>query len=129
MTLQLLIADDDPDDARLVAYRVKRAGFAVEWRRVDDEPAFTRELPTADLVICDFSMPSFSPVRALEVIRELGLTTPLLLVSGSVSAAWVSQILGLGAVGYLSKDKLGGLDHAVRDALGGRAPIVGGLSS
>lgn len=119
--LNLLIADDDPDDARLVAYKVKRAGFAVEWRRVDDEAAFSRELPTADLVICDFSMPKFSPARALEVIRQLGLTTPLLLVSGSVSATAVEQIMTLGAVGYLAKDQLAGLGQAVRDALDGRS--------
>jgi CheY-like chemotaxis protein len=120
--LNLLIADDDPDDAQLVAYKVKRAGFVLDWRRVDDEPAFNRELATADLVICDFSMPRFSPVRALEVIRQRGLTTPLLLVSGSVSATSVDQIMTLGAVGYLSKDKLAGLGQAVRDALDRRSP-------
>jgi len=124
MVLKLLIADDDPDDARLVAYKLKRAGFEVEWCRVDDEPAFDRELPTADLVICDFSMPKFSPVRALEVIRQRGLTTPLILVSGSVSATTVDEIITLGAVGYLSKDKLAGLGQAVRDALDRRSPAA-----
>jgi len=120
--LNLLIADDDPDDARLVADKVKRAGFELAWCRVDDEVAFSRELAIADLVICDFSMPRFSPIRALEVIRQRGLTTPLILVSGSVSATIVDQILMLGAVGYLSKDRLAGLGQAVRDALDRRVP-------
>jgi DNA-binding response OmpR family regulator len=97
MALKLLIADDSPDDAILVAYALKCAGFEVEWRRVEEETDFARELPGAELVICDFSMPKFSPVRALEVI----------------------QIMMLGAVGYLLKDRLERLGQAVHDALGG----------
>jgi DNA-binding NtrC family response regulator len=119
VALQLLIADDDPDDASLIAYHVKRAGFTVEWRRVDDEAAFARELPRADLVICDFAMPRFSPVRALEIIRDSGLDTPLLLVSGSVTVDRAHQIMRLGAAGYLLKDKLDRLGQAVSDALAG----------
>ena len=119
MALKLLIADDNDDDATLVAHALKRAGFEVDWQRVDDEAAFARELPGAELVICDFSMPRFSPVRALEVIRECGLATPLLLVSGNVSEESATQIMMLGAVGYLLKDRLERLGQAVQDALGG----------
>jgi DNA-binding NtrC family response regulator len=115
--LKLLIADDSPDDARLVAHRVKRAGFALDWLRVDDEPGFARELGAADLVICDFAMPRFSPARALEIIHERRLATPLLLVSGSVSAESAQQLIAQGASGYLLKDHLEDLGQAVRDAL------------
>lgn len=116
-SLKLLIADDNPDDARLVAHRVKRAGFAVDWLRVDDEVAFTRELAAADLVICDYAMPKFSPARALEIIHERQLATPFLLVSGSVTAESAQQLMAQGASGYLLKDHLEGLGEAVRDAL------------
>ncbi len=121
-SLKLLIADDNPDDARLVAHRVKRAGFAVDWLRVDDEDAFARELATADLVICDYAMPRFSPARALAIIHERHLATPLLLVSGSVSAESAAAIIQLGAAGYLLKDHLDNLGQAVRAALAG-APV------
>jgi len=120
MKLSLLIVDDDPDDAQLIAYRLKRAGYAVTWTRVEDEAGFTRRLPDADLVICDFSMPKFSPVRALDVIRRSGLATPLLLVSGSVSADTANQLMRLGAVGYVSKNDLERVGQAVSDILAGR---------
>ncbi|HEY0989079.1 MAG TPA: response regulator [Kofleriaceae bacterium] len=119
MALRLLIADDNPDDARLVVREVKRAGFIVEWQRVDDEIDFARELPGVDLVICDYSMPKFSPYRALEVIRESRLATPLLLVSGDVPEDSANQIVSLGAVGYVLKDRLDGLGQLVSDALAG----------
>lgn len=121
--LKLLIVDDDPDDARLIAYKVKRAGYAVEWERVDDEAAFARAVATADLVICDYAMPRFSPRRALEMLGERGLATPLLLISGSVSADSAHQLMALGAVGYMLKDKLDRLGEAVGDALA-RRPIA-----
>jgi CheY-like chemotaxis protein len=117
MVLRLLIADDNPDDARLIAFAMKRAGYACDWQRVEDEPGFARELPGADLVICDYSMPKFSPVRALEMIRASGLCTPLLLVSGSVSAETANRLVSLGAVGYLLKDRLDRLGLAVSEAL------------
>lgn len=119
--LNLLIVDDNPDDAWLVSYAVKRAGYAIEWRRVDDESGFALEIGAADLVICDFSMPRFSPVRALEMIREHGLVTPLLLVSGTVSADVAAQILRLGAIGYVLKDQLDKLPPIIATALATRS--------
>jgi DNA-binding NarL/FixJ family response regulator len=74
-------------------------------------------------VICDDSMPRFSPVRALEMIRDSGCATPLLLVSGSISAEIASRIVALGAAGYLRKDHLDRLAPAVRDALA-RSPAA-----
>lgn len=123
MALRLLIADDNPDDAQLIAFAMKRGGYTVEWQRVEDEPGFSRELPGADVVICDYSMPRFSPVRALEVIRASGRATPLLLVSGSVSAEIAGRIVALGAAGSLRKDHLDRLAPAVRDALAG-SPVL-----
>jgi len=118
--LHLLIADDDAGDATLIAYKLERAGYQVEWQRVDREADFARELPTADLVICDYAMPAFSPARALAQIRERGLDTPLLLISGSITPAAAHELVALGAVDYLLKDKLEGLGAVVHDALAAR---------
>jgi CheY-like chemotaxis protein len=123
MSIRLLIADDNPDDAQLIAFAMKRGGYTVEWQRVDDETGFSRALPGADVVVCDYSMPRFSPVRALEMIRDSGRATPLLLVSGSVSAEIAGRIVALGAAGTLGKDHLDRLAPAVRDALA-RSPVL-----
>jgi CheY-like chemotaxis protein len=117
MPLRLLIADDNADDATLAAREVTRAGHAVDWCLVDDEAGFLRELPGADVVICDYSMPRFSPVRALELIRDSGWHVPLVLVSGDVPAEVADRLVVLGAVGYVPKHRLGLLGQAVFDAL------------
>lgn len=125
MPLRLLIADDNADDATLAARAVTRAGHAVDWCLVDDEAGFVRELPEADVVICDFSMPRFSPVRALELIRDSGCHVPLVLVSGDVPAEVADRILVLGAVGYVPKHQLGRLGQAVFDALASEPRATG----
>jgi CheY-like chemotaxis protein len=115
--MRLLIADDSNDDARLIAHHLERAGFALEWRRVEREHDFARELPDADFVICDYSMPEFSPARALDQIRASGRATPLLLVSGSIHVDVASALMRDGAVGYVPKDRLDQLGPAIRKAL------------
>jgi CheY-like chemotaxis protein len=115
--LKLLIADDNADDARLIVHRARRAGYAVEWQRVETERAFAEALPGVDLVICDYSMPEFSPTRALAQIAERGIPTPFLLVSGSVSAERAGELMALGASGYVLKDQLDRLAAAIDDAL------------
>jgi two-component system, cell cycle sensor histidine kinase and response regulator CckA len=119
--MKFLIADDSKDDARLIVHNIKRAGFAIEWIRVEREQDFARELETADFVICDYSMPQFSPARALEQIEQSGRTTPLLLVSGSVSPTDAAAIIARGAVGYLLKDNLDQIGAAITRALASSA--------
>ena len=115
--LQLVIVDDDPNDAMLIARRLKHDGLDLTWLRVDQEAEFATALSTADLVICDFSMPTFSAARALELVRASELDVPVLLVSGTVGEEIAVEALKLGAWDYLLKDRLERLGSAVRQAL------------
>ncbi|MFT3693321.1 MAG: response regulator [Kofleriaceae bacterium] len=115
--LKILIVDDSPDDAKLIAYRARRAGFEIEWNRVETEEAFAAALAGVDLVICDYSMPLYSPDRALAHIAATGHSVPFLLVSGSVTAQAAAQLVQAGAAGYLLKDQLEKLGPAIHHAL------------
>ena len=115
--LRLLVVDDEPTDAELIVYRLRRSGFAVEWSRVDCEADFVRELPRAQAVICDYSMPIFTPFRALELLLAAGSRVPFLLVSGTVDHEIAAEIMRRGAAGYLHKDRLERLGPTLTDAL------------
>ncbi len=117
IVLRVLIADDSEDDAMLIAYKVQRAGYTIEWHRVELESDFANALPRADLVICDYAMPAFSPERALAQIKASGRTTPLLLVSGVVGGEAAYRLVRAGAVGCVMKDKLDRLGPAIASAL------------
>ena len=49
--LRVLILEDRPEDADLALHELRRAGYELNWRRVDDEPGFKANLdPELDLV-------------------------------------------------------------------------------
>jgi signal transduction histidine kinase len=116
--LQVLIVDDIEDDALLVVRELRRAGFEPAYDRV-----FTREaLETAlerewDVVLCDYSMPGFSALEALALVRKRALDVPFIIVSGTVGEARAVEIMRAGAHDYVFKDNLNRLGVAIEREL------------
>lgn len=117
-SLKVLIADDSPEDAELLARELGRAGFTIEWQRVDTEADYRARLTEKfDLVISDYRMPQFSGLRALEVLQECHLEIPFILVSGTIGEDTAVTAMKMGASDYLLKDRLGRLGAAASQAL------------
>lgn len=116
--LQVLIADDSPNDAELIVHELRRAGFDPEWRRVDTEAAYAASLrPDLDVILADYAMPEFSGMRALEVLRERRLEIPFILISGTIGEDIAAAAMKQGATDYLLKDCLVSLGSAIHQAL------------
>jgi PAS domain S-box-containing protein len=117
-SLKVLIADDSPEDAELLVRELTRAGFTIEWQRVDLEAEYRSRLgENYDLVISDYRMPQFSGLRALEVLKERNLDIPFILVSGTIGEDTAVTAMKMGASDYLLKDRLGRLGPAVTQSL------------
>src|SRR6266498_143837 len=100
--LRALIVEDVPDDAELVALNLSAGGFSLDWKRVDNEAAFLDCLdPPPDLIVADWSLPRFSGLRALELIRARDLDIPFIIVSGSIGEEAAFAALRLGAYDYV----------------------------
>ena len=85
MSLRVLILEDRPDDALLVAEHLRHAGLAFAWERVDTEAAFAAKLDAGlDLILADYSLPQFNAPRALDMLKERDLDIPFIVVSGTV---------------------------------------------
>ncbi len=138
MTLRVLIAEDEPDVATMVAYGVRltwpdsRVAGAVAGdealRRFADEGA--------DLVILDVTMPPPDGFAVLQQIRAVS-PVPILMLSVRADTPNKVRALDLGADDYLTKpfdplELLARLRALVRRARGalapgpGAAPIVAG---
>ena len=116
--LRVLIVEDTPDDAELMVLRLVQEGFQPDWRRVETEADYLAALEThPDLVLADWSLPQFSGLRALKLMRERGLDTPFVIVSGSIGEEAAVDALRQGASDYVLKDRPGRLGPAVRQAL------------
>ena len=114
-SLTILIIEDSEDDALLLAGCFKRAGYALEFQRVENAAA-TRQAMSAggwDAILSDHSMPGFNALVALELMQELHLDLPFIIVSGVIDEETAVAAMRAGAHDYLSKDRLDRLVPAV----------------
>jgi len=117
--LRLLLVEDSEADAELLARELKRAGFAVEFARVQTaaevEAALTRT--EWDIIVGDNSMPGFSGTEALAIVRARGLDIPFIFVSGTMGEDLAASALEAGAGDALAKGNLRRLVPVIRREL------------
>ncbi|HEX4355619.1 MAG TPA: response regulator [Polyangiales bacterium] len=117
--VRVLLVEDSDSDAQLIEMELSAAGHRLELERVEDAAALRAALGRIDwdLVISDWSLPSFSALRALEVLRETGSEIPLIIVSGTIGEAVAVDAMRAGARDYVLKDNLARLAPAVEREL------------
>lgn len=118
--LRLLMVEDSEDDAELLLHELRRGGFALEPKVIATEPQMRVALDDGpwDIIISDFSMPSFSGLRCLAIYREYQLDLPFILVSGTVGEEIAVNAMKQGAHDYIMKNQLTRLVPAVQRELG-----------
>ncbi|MBD9391502.1 EAL domain-containing protein [Acidovorax sp. ACV01] len=117
--LNILMVEDEPNDAELVAHTLRRASLHFTSRRVDNEERLRHELRASvpDIVLSDFSMPRFNGIDALSVVREMCPDVPFIFVSGTIGEENAISALKSGATDYILKHDLGRLAPAIHRAL------------
>jgi PAS domain S-box-containing protein len=113
--IRILLIEDNEDDALLVLRAVRAGGFEPETLRVETAEEMRAALSneTWDLVISDFSLPSFNGPAALQVLKQSRLDIPFLIVSGTVGEETAVAALKAGAHDFLSKNNLNRLIPAI----------------
>lgn len=116
--LRVLIVEDVAHDADLMVRELRRAGYAPDWERVEDEPAYLAALAQPiDVILSDYALPRFGALRALELLGERGLDVPLIVLTGAVGEETAVDCIKRGAADYLLKDRLVRLGTAVAQAI------------
>ncbi len=117
--LRVLIAEDNDDDAQLVLVKLRRAGYDTEFLCVDNEAEFRTALEDRawQVVVSDYSMPSFSGLKALQILREHSRDIPFILVSGNVGEEIAVEAMRGGANDYIMKDNMARLAPAIEREL------------
>lgn len=120
--LRLLLVEDSDDDATRVTTALEEQGYEFEYKRVTTDEGFRKALRNGgfELILCDFTLPSFGAFEALELLRKSGLDIPLIIVSGPLAEAEAVRAMKQGATDYLLKDNLirlgAAVEREVRDA-------------
>jgi diguanylate cyclase (GGDEF)-like protein len=124
--LRLLLVEDSMDDALLLLRELEVGGYNVTCERVDTSGDMNSALDRQewDLVIADYTMPTFSGTAALEIARSRSLDAPFIFVSGTIGEDAAVAAMKIGADDYIMKGNLKRLvpavDRELRDAEGRR---------
>ena len=107
-TLKLLNVEDSERDSALLQRHLTKAGYHLVSTRVDNAASMTAALDEGewDIILCDYSLPNFSALKALDLLKEKGLDIPLIIISGTIGEAAAVEAMRAGAQDYLMKDKL-----------------------
>jgi diguanylate cyclase (GGDEF)-like protein len=117
--IRALFVEDNPADAELCVAEMKRAGLAPKFEIVQTREQFAAQVrsKTFDIVIADYQIPGWKGTEAILLLQELGIRTPVIVVTGSLGEESTVECLKLGASDLVLKDRLARLPVAVRRAL------------
>jgi response regulator RpfG family c-di-GMP phosphodiesterase len=119
MFLQILFVEDSEDDVALVLRVLKRSGYEIQSERVETAKGMQTALLDKqwDIIICDYTMPSFNALQALEVLKASGRDLPFIVVSGTIGEETAVTVLKAGAQDFMVKDHLDRLGPAIQREL------------
>jgi two-component system, cell cycle sensor histidine kinase and response regulator CckA len=117
--LRILMLEDIPTDAELAERELRKAGIAFIAKRVETEKAFVEALEdfAPDIILADYSLPSFNGLKALAITRESHPDIPFIFATGTLGEEIVVETLKKGATDYVLKNGLSRLSSSVRRAL------------
>ena len=117
--VRVLHLEDNIGDAKLVQAIMEDAGIHSNVRVVRSRAEYLEALEKRgfDLILCDYSLPSFNGRDALLIAREKIPGIPFIYVSGTIGEERAVQALVDGATDYVLKPGLARLAPAVRRAI------------
>lgn len=101
--MRILLAEDEPDTAKLLARGLREQTFAVDVAHDGEEAVFQATINSYDLIILDIGLPLKDGFEVCKELRNQGLSIPILMLTARDSVR--DRITGLdtGADDYLTK--------------------------
>jgi PAS domain S-box-containing protein len=117
--LRVLIVEDSENDAELLVSDLEHRGYDVIHERVQTagEMRAALERTRWDVVLSDYSMPTFNGMAALDVLTATGQDLPFIMVSGTIGEETAVSALKAGAQDFLVKGHLARLAPAIEREL------------
>jgi PAS domain S-box-containing protein len=111
----ILIVDDSADDALLLEGILRQPNRKLECKRVEDAHSMRNTLLERqwDAILCDWTMPAFSALGALESLREARQDIPFIIVTGTIGEEAAVQAMRAGAHDFVLKGQLTRLGPAI----------------
>ena len=117
--LKILFVEDSETDMAIAQHEIRNAGIQFNSIRVETEDGFLSALNefNPDIIISDYSMPSFDGMHALKLLLKLPLHIPYIILTGSTNEETAVQCMKAGADDYILKENLHRLVPAIESSL------------
>lgn len=118
--LCVLIAEDSIYDADLSVREIRRAGFTVEYTRVDNQKSMEIAMYRSkwDLIISEHSMHNFDAFRAIEIRNKVDINIPFIITYECETDKEILNCIKRGCDGIVSKERMLELNDIVKLLLG-----------
>ncbi len=133
--LNVLLVEDNPDDAILLERHLRRTGFVPAMHRVEtaaELKAALAAVPLPDVVLADYNLPNFSGPEALSLVRSGGHDIPFIMMSGAMSEETAVASMRAGAQDYVIKQNLARLapvlERELKEAAARRSRVAAELA-
>ena len=119
--LRVLNLEDDPNDSELIQAQLAKGEIQCDMVRLETREDFVAAMKRGgfDLILADYSLPSFNGLSALEIAMKKCPEVPFIFVSGAIGEEFAIETLKRGATDYVLKDRLSRLPTAIERALKG----------
>jgi signal transduction histidine kinase len=117
--IKVLILEDNTADADLVIRHLKKSGMSFVSKIVESRKLFEESLDTflPDIILSDFSLPSFDAASAFKIIKERNLVIPFIIISGTIGEENAVMLIKEGVTDYVSKNNFSSLFQKIGRAL------------
>jgi len=111
--------EDSSSDSELIHSLIERGGIGHDYFFAENEKDYLKilEKENIDLILSDYSLPSYNGNEALKVAREKYSHIPFIFVSGAMGEDAAINAMLDGAMDYVLKNKLERLVPAIKRAL------------
>jgi PAS domain S-box-containing protein len=106
--IKILILEHDVYDLELMQYEIKKSGLQYVSQIVQTKESYHHALCTfkPDIILSDFSLPSFDGLSAFYTRQETAPDTPFIIVSGTIGEEKAVELIKMGVTDYILKEKM-----------------------
>ena len=115
---KVLLLEDRYEDVELINREINKHNMNMDILHVVDKKGFIESLTTykPDLILSDYSLPSFNGLDALQIVISNKLDIPFIIVTGSINEETAVECIKKGATDYVIKENLNRLIPAINNA-------------
>lgn len=116
--LKILMVEDMPYDVELIKHEITKSGIRFVEKVVESKEEYVSALQEflPDLILSDFSLPSFNGLEALFIREEMAPLVPFILVTGTINEETAVEVMKAGADDYIIKEHITRLGSSIKAA-------------